>query len=1080
MNTFTEDQLVQKTMADYLAAEHGWRVVMAWNKETFGPEGTLGRKSDKDVVLTRYLSDALVRLNPNLPDMAYEQALREITDIFGSQSLLHINQDKYTLIRDGVRVKFRENGEQRTERLRVFDFDSPENNDFLAVRELWVRGYAHRRRADIVGFVNGLPLMFCELKRPDRDLKRAYAENLSDYKDTVPHLFHFNAFIILGNGELAKMGSISADYDHYSDWLKLDERDPRDGTLPMEALLRVVCDKRRFLDLFENFILFADTGDGLVKILAKNHQFLGVNRAVEAVANRHALKGKLGVFWHTQGSGKSFSMALFTQKVHRKLGGDYTFLVLTDRTDLDNQIYKTFASVGLANNDKDPCRAASAQELRDLLGQQKKVIFGMIQKFTDDQAKAGVYSDRDNIIVITDEAHRSQYGTLALNMRKALPNAAFIGFTGTPLFSNDEITRQVFGAYLSTYDFQDAIEDGATLPLYYDARGDKLKLTGGELNEKLAQAIADAEIDDADVAAKLSEDLKREYHVVTAEPRLRHIAQDFAWHFSSNWESGKAMFVAIDKITTVRMFNFISEAWQQRIAELEKTLESTGDDQERIVRVQQLDWMRRTEIAVVVSDEQNEVKKFKDWGLDIFPHRKRMKDGFVVKELVGGREVEKRLDVETAFKREDHPFRVVIVCAMWLTGFDVPSLSTLYLDKPLQAHTLMQAIARANRVKEGKNNGLIVDYCGILKNLRKALATFAGHTGGKGPLGEGGDEPVVDPLNPQEALLAELAEAILIVRERLHADGFGLERLHEAVGFEKLKALKDAKELINANDETRKRFEISARAVFRKYKSCLTFPKVELYKPDFQAINYIYNSLQEDKLSADTSAIIQKLNAIVGEAIDIRPDGQSDKIFDISKINFDLLRREFARSERKASDVQDLRTVLEERLAKMLAANPTLQDFQDRFGQIVTDYNKEKDKNTIEATFEALMRLAADLEAEAQSHVSLGLTEAQKPIFDLLMRNDLTKDEIRQIKSVSVEVLTAIQRRMGEVEDVFQKQSTRDGLRQEIYDLLYDDRTGLPASKYDEEELHGRTGVLFQYFMHNFRSHAHAGLSLVN
>ncbi|MDM7852103.1 type I restriction endonuclease subunit R [Pseudochrobactrum kiredjianiae] len=1079
MNDFTEDQLVQQTMADYLAAEHGWRVVMTWNKEIFGPEGTLGRKSDKDVVLTRYLSEALLRLNPGLPEDAYVQALREVTDIFGSQSLLHINQDKYALIRDGVRVKFRQNGEQRTERLRVFDFDNAENNDFLAVRELWVRGYAHRRRADIVGFVNGLPLMFCELKRPDKDLKRAYAENLSDYKDAVPHLFHFNAFVILGNGNLAKLGSIGADYDHFSDWLKLDESERRDEMLPMEALLRVVCDKQRFMDLFENFILFADTANGPVKILAKNHQFLGVNRAVEAVANRQALDGKLGVFWHTQGSGKSFSMALFTQKVHRKLGGDYTFLVLTDRTDLDNQIYKTFASVGLANNDKDPCRAGSAQELRDLLGQQKKVIFGMIQKFTDDQAKGGAYSGRDNIIVMTDEAHRSQYGTLALNMRKALPKAAFIGFTGTPLFSNDQITKQVFGAYLSTYDFQDAIEDGATLPLYYDARGDKLQLTGGDLNEKLAQAIADTEIDDPDVAAKLSDDLKREYHVVTAEPRLRHIARDFTWHFSSNWESGKAMFVAIDKITAVRMYNFISDAWQARITELEKGLANISDDQERVIRIQQIAWMRKTEMAVVVSDEQNEIKKFKDWGLDIIPHRKRMKDGFVISEVVGGREIEKRLDVETAFKREDHPFRIVIVCAMWLTGFDVPSLSTLYLDKPLQAHTLMQAIARANRVKEGKNNGLIVDYCGILKNLRKALATFAGHTGGKGPLGEGGDEPVIDPLAPQEALLGELAEAIYIVREGLQADGFALEQLHSATGFDKLKVLKDAKELININDETRKRFEISARAVFRKYKSCLTFQDVERYKPDFQAINYIYSSLQEDKLAADTSAIIQKLNAIVGEAINIRPDSSDDKIFDISKVNFDLLRREFAKSERKASDVQDLRTVLQERLAKMLAANPTLEDFQVRFGQIINEYNKEKDKNTIEATFEALMRIAADLEEEAQSHVALGLTQEQKPIFDLLLREDLSKEEIRQIKAVSVVVLKAIQQRIEEVQDLFEKQSTRDDLRQQIYDLLYDDKTGLPVSKYNEIDLDEKTDVLFQHFMHSFRPNVNAGYTMM-
>lgn len=1068
MNDFTEDQLVQKTMADYLASEHGWRVVMAWNQETYGPEGTLGRKSDKDVVLTRYLSDALVRLNPGLPEIAYEQALREVTDIFGSQSLLHINQEKYTLIRDGVKVKFRLKDEQRTERLRVFDFDTPEKNDFLAVRELWVRGYAHRRRADIVGFVNGLPLMFCELKRPDKDLKRAYADNLSDYKDTVPHLFHFNAFVVLANGEEAKMGSISADYEHYADWLKLDERDRRDEMLPMEALLRVVFDKRRFMDLFENFVLFADTANGPVKILAKNHQFLGVNRAVGAVEKRQELDGKLGVFWHTQGSGKSFSMALFTQKVHRKLGGDYTFLVLTDRTDLDNQIYKTFASVGLVNHDKDPCRAGSAQELRDLLGQQKKIIFGMIQKFTDDQAKGGIYSDRDNIIVVTDEAHRSQYGTLALNMRKALPNASFIGFTGTPLFSNDQITKQVFGAYLSTYDFQDAIEDGATLPLYYDARGDKLKLTGTGLNEKLAAAIAEAEIDDPNVAAKLSDDLKREYHIITAEPRLRDIAKDFAWHYSTNWESGKAMFVAIDKITAVRMHGFIAEAWSARIAALEHDLGAVTDDQERVIRVQQIDWMRKTEMAVVVSDEQNEVKKFQSWGLDIIPHRKRMKDGFTTKENVAGREVEKRLDIETAFKRDDHPFRVVIVCAMWLTGFDVPSLSTLYLDKPLQAHTLMQAIARANRVKEGKNNGLIVDYCGILKNLRKALATFAGHTGGSGPMGGTEGDPEVDPLNPEEKLLQELAVAIQLVRENLRSGGFGLERLHAIDGFKKIKALKEAKEIINKNDETRKRFEISARAVFRVYKSCLTFKKVETFKADYQAINYIYSSLQEDKVAADTSAIIQQLNSIVAEAIDTRPDDAGERVFDISKVNFDVLRREFAASDRKYSDVQDLKEVIQARLAKMLALNPTLANFQERFEQLIKEYNTEKDKNTIEATFEELMRKSAELSALERRHVSLGLTEEQVPIFDFLVREDLSKEEIKRIKSTSIAVLEAIHEQIERTQDLFKKQVTRDGLKQQIYDILYDERTGLPESKYDDAALSEKANILFEYSMRRF------------
>lgn len=298
-----------------------------------------------------------------------------------------------------------------------------------------------------------------------------------------------------------------------------------------------------------------------------------------------------------------------------------------------------------------------------------------------------------------------------------------------------------------------------------------------------------------------------------------------------------------------------------------------------------------------------------------------------------------------------------------------------------------------------------------------------------------------------------------------------------ATGFDKLKALRDAKELINTNDETRKGFEITAGAVFRKYKACLTFARVEVFKPDYQAINYIYSSLQDDKAAADTAAIIQRLNAIVAEAIDIQPDREEDRIFDISKVNFELLRKEFAKSERKASDVQDLRSVIQKRLARMLADNPTLNDFQERFDKIVSEYNKEKDKNTIETTFEALMRLTADLEAETQAHVALGLTADQKPVFDLLVRNDLTKEEIRQIKSASVELLKAIQRKIEDVQDVFEKQSTRDGLKQEIFDLLYDERTGLPASKYDDDALGLKTDALFQFFENRYAAASHAAFS---
>lgn len=1066
MNDFTEDRLAQETLASYLQDELRWDNVFAFNTETFGPEGTLGRNSDRDVVLTRHLGEALVRLNSGLPDEAYSSALRQITDTLGFQSIVQTNREKYELIRDGVLASYKKDGEIKKSRLKVFDYKDIDNNHFLCVREMWVSGpNGHRRRPDVVGFVNGLPLLFVELKRQDKSLRRAYDGNFRDYMDTIPQLFHFNAVVMFGNGERAKIGSITAKYEHFSDWKRLAEGDK--GVVQMETLLKGVCKRENFLDIFENFTLFDDSTGKLIKIVARNHQYLGVNRALQSVIDRKKQHGKLGVFWHTQGSGKSYSMAFFAQKVRRKLGGDFTFLVLTDRLDLDNQIYKTFAGVGLANNDKDPCRAESGAMLKEYLGEQKAFIFSLIHRFNQKVEDGQEYSTRDNIIVMTDEAHRSQYGTLAMNMRDALPNASYIGFTGTPLFTSDEITQRVFGGYVSTYDFQKAIQDNATLPLYYDARGDKLGLTVEGLNEKLAAAIEAAEIEDADVAAKLEDEMKREYHVVTAEKRLRHIAHDFASHYSTNWETGKAMFVTIDKITAVRMHGFIKEAWQSRIASLEADLKNARDDQDLLGRERHLSWMRETEIAVVVSDEQGEVDRFRKWGLDIGPHRKLMKEGFILEDG-------KRLDLETAFKRENHPFRVVIVCAMWLTGFDVPSLSTLYLDKPLQAHTLMQAIARANRVKEGKNNGLIVDYCGILKNLRKALATFAGHSGEDGFDGEG---PEKDPLHPEEELLGELSGAIGFVRKLLQDNGFELDMLRTATGFAKIKALVDAKEAVNLDDESRKKFEISARSVFRKYKACLTFEGVQAYRSDYEAINFIYKTLQEDRQKADTSAIIQKLNAIVSEAIDVKADTDSDdKVFDISKINFDLLRKEFAKSETKRSDVQDMKTVVEDRLRKMLMQNPLRVDFQERFDEIVRDYNKEKDKNTIEATFEALMKLTAEMSEEKQRHIKEGLdSEEQLAVFDMLLKPDLSKAEIKKIKSVAVSLLKELEKQMRDVQDVFAKASTRDRLRQSIYDHLYDDRTGLPVDSYTEDDLAQKTDLLFQFVEHRaayFQVHA--------
>jgi type I restriction enzyme R subunit len=1050
---FTEDTLVQQTTADYLRDVLGWETVFAYNQETFGPEGTLGRASDREVVLARFLQLKLMEFNPGLPAEAYREAIRQIVEYSAVQGLVATNRDKYGLLKDGVQVAFRnDKGERVRQRLRVFDFSEPANNHFLVVRELWVKGDLYRRRADIVGFVNGIPLLFVELKNVHRDIRAAYEKNLADYRDTVPHLFHHNALIVIANGIEARIGSITSRFEHFHEWKRLAEDEP--GLVDMQTLLKGVCDKRNFMDLLENFIVFDDSSGQTAKIIARNHQFLGVNRAVDAVKGREDRQGRLGVFWHTQGAGKSYSMVFFTRKVHRKLGGNFTFLICTDRDDLDTQIYKTFAGCGLADNDRDPCRPASGEQLAALLKAHKAYVFTLVQKFNRDVAPEAGYSLRDDIIVITDEAHRTQYGTLALNMRNALPHASYIGFTGTPLFKDDEITRRVFGDYVSTYDFQRAVEDRATVPLYYDARGDKLGVSVGDLNERIAAKLEEIDTGNIDVRERLEKELKRDYHIITAAKRLDQIAGDFVEHYSTAWESGKAMVVCIDKVTCVRMYGLIAKKWRKRIEELEKDLPAVADEQDYVHRKRQIEWMRATRMAVVVSEEQGEVDKFRKWKLDIKPHRKLLKDGF---ELVDGR----RIDLDEAFKKEEHPFRVAIVCAMWLTGFDVPSLSTLYLDKPLKAHTLMQAIARANRVNEGKNNGLVVDYCGILKNLRKALATFAG-TEPTGPAPGGNDQ---DPARPEEELLADLQEAVGFVRGFLAEHGAALEDIISKAGFERNAAILKAKEAANETDETRKRFEVMSREVFKKFRACINIKGVNAHRREYDAVNIIYKSLQEDRDNADISDIIRKLHELVEPAIEVRPGTvrDSQKPFDISRIDFERLRREFERSKAKHTTVQNLKEAIEKRLRLLLERNPLRTDFQRHYEAIVADYNREKDRLTIEKTFEDLLRFMQGLGEEEARHIREGLDEEALAVFDLLKKPELDAAEIKRVKAVAVELLDTLKAQKLKIDHWRDKETTRDDVRIAIHDFLYSEATGLPLSSYSEAEVGIKSESVFRH-----------------
>lgn len=1068
----TEETLVQEVTADYLLNELRWDDSVMGLHERLGKEGDLGRESEQEVVLSRYLGQKLIELNPGLPQVAYQEALRTITEMPASTNIVAANKEKYALHKNGVDVSFlNDKGERVKKRLRLFDFENYESNHFLLVREFWIKGDIYRRRADLVGFVNGIPLLFMEVKNVHKDIRAAYEQNLADYKDTVPHLFYHNAFIILGNGIDARIGSVSSRFEYFNDWKRLTENES--GLVDMETLLKGTCSKTHLMDIFENFTLF-DQGVGrLAKIVARNHQYLGVSRAIDAVKDRRERLGKLGVFWHTQGSGKSYSIVFFAQRVHRKLGGNYTFVILTDREDLDTQIYKTFAGCGLADNDKDPCRADSGKDLKALIGQQKAFVFTLIQKFNEKVDPKNPYSERDDIIVITDEAHRTQYGTLSLNMRNALPNASFIGFTGTPLFKDDEITKKVFGDYISTYDFQRAVEDKATVPLYYDARGEELVFTdedGNEhpvagpkgLNERIAEKLDELEIEDVDAQQRLERELKRDYHIITATSRLDQIARDFVAHYANAWETGKAMFVCIDKITCVRVHQLIALYWQEEIRAREKELAQAADEQDLTWRERQLAWMKETLMAVVVSEEQGEVARFEKWDLDIKPHRQRLKTGF---ELEDG----SRLDMEEAFKSAEHPFRVAIVCAMWLTGFDVPALSTLYLDKPLKAHTLMQAIARANRVAEGKNNGLIVDYCGILKNLRKALAVFAG----AGDEGHGGSEDERDPAKPNEALLESLNESISLVAEFLRKHDFELHHIVTEAGFARNAAIAQAKEIINQNDETRKRFEVMAREVFNKFKACINVPGINAYRDTRDAVNVLYKSLQADKEKADISGIMKELYEIVGGSIDTthkvsEPRLGGERIYNISQIDFERLRQEFARSEHKNTAVQSLKHAVERKLARLMMQNPLRTNYQEHYERLVKEYNQEKDRVVIEKTFEALLKLNEELSHEEKRAMREGLDEESLVLFDLLSKPNPQPKEIAKIKQVATSLLAALKAERLKVANWQQKESARDAVKQQIFDFLYDERTGLPVERYEEDEI---SDITERIFLHVYRAY---------
>ncbi|MCX6157148.1 MAG: type I restriction endonuclease subunit R [Ignavibacteriae bacterium] len=1049
---YSEDALVE-TATQQVLEELGWEVVYAWKNESFGNDGLLGRENKSEVILKRYLLQSLKKYNPDLPNLAYQNAIEQIEQKVAGHSIGRTNKDKYSMLTDGVLVSYtNEKGVLEKKKLRIYDFDDYQNNHFLAVRQFEIVGELYNRRPDVIGFVNGIPLVFFELKAHYIDLQSAYNDNLSDYKDTIPNIFYCNAFIILSNGTDAKVGTITSPYNFFLEWKRITEEE--NGVVNLDTILRGTCSKENLMDIFENFLLFDDSGGDIVKIMAKNHQYIGVNKVLENVKDINDLKGKLGVFWHTQGSGKSYSMVFICQKIHRKLGGSYTFLLVTDRTELERQLYDTFTSVG-AVSEKNVV-AKSRDKLRSLLKANHKYIFTLIHKFSINPKKETEYpliTDRKNLIVISDEAHRTQAGTLARNMRfNGIPNASYLGFTGTPIFKDEEqITKNIFGEYVSIYDFNTSIADKATLPLKYLNRGDKLDIINPELDEQMADLIQNEDLDE-NQRRKLVDLFQTNYVLLTSEPRLDAIAKDLVWHFNERGYQGKAMYVTIDKPTAVRMYDLIMKYIPEYVKELKLRIKNAEDEQESQSLIRKLRKVEETEICVVVSQEQNEIKKFSKMKLDIEYHRKKIV----------------QRDLEKEFKDEDNPFRLVIVCAMWITGFDVPCVSTIYLDKPIKGHTLMQTIARANRVYDDeKENGLIVDYGNVYKQLEKAYSVY-GEGGNKtGGLGGDGDEKNKRPLELLIEMAKELEVAIVNVEKELTDRGFDLSVLINSKPIDKLANIRKAIDCICLNETTRTTFELLTREVFKKYKALYPEEQAKPYTRRFNAIEAIYGQLNQQVKSADIIEVMLKLQSLVNESVFIKPSKETDSevSIDLSSLDIDKLRAVFAKVKEKNTVLFDLQNALEKKLSQMLKDNPLRIEFYERYKKIIDEYNRGKTLEDTMKAFEGLSEFMKDLSVEDSRALRENLDEETLAIFDLLKEGKtLDTDEIKEVKKVAVETLHKLKEEKLRIERWRESTQITAQVRSMIYDyLLY-----LPQNTYSDTDVTEKTKIVYQHIYSNY------------
>ncbi len=1097
------------------------------SQEEHGPCSATGRQSSSEVVLLPQLRKALRTLNENCADELITVASDALTDSRSLLSLAHANEEIYALLKDGIKVDARGQlvtGEDTNKSkgdthktLQVINWkepDKPDKNEFTLVSHFWIDGKLGKRCLDLVGFVNGLPLILLEIA--DSELQNTFDRIDQDYKNTIAALFWYNAFIVVADSFTCKMGSLTTPWEHFFQWKRVKDENEAESTR-LETLIEGTCQRERLLDIVENFTLF---DKGLNKLIGRNHQYLGVNNAIaslskwekERAQRRQAEKGfegvqdgeeiqtreqgvgragdetrkqhgKLGVFWHTQGSGKSYSMVFFVRKVQRTIGNNYTFVVVTDREDLDDQIYKNFKHTGTINEDPSEVHAGNAAHLKRLLGQRHLLLFTLIQKFYSDRPGQDYeeISDNENIIVMADEAHRTQYDTLAKNMRAALPGASFIGFTGTPLMDGEEQTRETFGHYVSIYNFRRAINDGITVPLFYENHTPQIEIVNQDFEEEMTGIIEDAMLDERQ-EQKIVEQYARGENIVVKGERLDQVAADIVRHFMNRGYMGKALVVSINKVTAVRTYNRVQEQWKYYKDELQAQLTWESDPDARVELANKIDYMEKTDMAVVVSTSEGDIERFARFSqetgeqVDIVPHHQRFRSQ----------------DLAEDFKKDEHPLRIAFVCAMWMTGFDVPCLSTIYLDRPLKGHTLMQTIARANRVYKDKINGLIVDYASTIRALTEALAVYARED--SSDYNEG-DRPIGDKSDLVQELRKKLAETEQFCRE-LDID---VQELLLKLAAEQDKQRQEdlilpAINTLVSNDEIKLHALLLTSEVSKLYKAILPDAAERDFTLPVHLFRLIKDGIYGTMRPTGIRDILGRVTRLVRESLEVpqtEPRLSADTLmprggFDLRDIDLDALNTGLRTGHRHIK-AEQMRHLLYEKIRRMIDVNPSRVKYMEKLERAIARYNEGcanfasdprlanpqekitpmhaiKAEQAEDEYINALVELTGDMINEEQRPGQEGLSEEELAIFDLLASGViLSEEEHSQVRDIACKVLGKL-RPVFNVIDWHKKPLTLG----RVYGIIEDELFKLPRTVYGQEVYEQKREELYRHMQKQY------------